>query len=152
MTETEMWRSVHKIITDNDPEKIWQFIRVEASTQSGMSDVCYTNGKITGWIELKTLSCTPHTILNLSALQITMMQWDFLFKFPNTFILIAFERTPFPKPLLFSVGQLMELVNKKMNAMDSFKMIQKKWPDFHIDNTKYAEYLQHVLNNIGENL
>lgn len=84
-TEKQLWQKLNTAFADSLASAII-LTRIETgTTKKGVSDLCYTDGKVNGWIELKTPRYL-NKFLNISPLQLIWAKYH-----PNSFFLICYN-------------------------------------------------------------
>lgn len=87
LTEKQLWQKLNTAFSSSLETEII-LTRIETgSTKKGVPDLCYTNGVINGWIELKTpRRLTP--LLSLTTMQLMWAKYH-----PNSFFVICYNNT-----------------------------------------------------------
>lgn len=117
-TEKQLWQRLKKAYPNTGKIKM---TRIETPTKNGVPDVCYTNGIINGWIELKVLKLPETRLENwqiIERIKITANQITWAKQHNYSFVLLF----TFGHFILLSVQSLK---NMCVHTISFYELIKK---------------------------
>lgn len=138
-TEKQLWQRLKKAYPDNSQIKM---TRIETSTENGVPDICYTDGKINGWIELKVPKLPDYIPTNqtvFSYLNLTPVQIMWLSSHAMSFVLVFF----YEHYLILNANILLKMIN---NTWLPFHMLAEKQGIHYQDFNSEYDTLKNYLN------